>query len=282
MTQVVKISGRRKLWPENNPRPTKIAVLRISNMKKKFTAGVVIVAVITFLMVFTIVSLNIAGIKGFSAPKQQQVTGAKGWAIGYAAMLMEKNHSRHDILAADEINFRTVLLTKIILSHFWGVRNQTELLKTLAWLDEQGGHRKLFDIIGKDVSNMGEEQFQSVLAMYGADMEKKQKLIIARQYYKQLGKKSILGWDYTRCIALCRWGYTVGYITEQQAWDKIMPIARKLQKTFDSWEDLGENYLIGRQFWSYSDTQDTGDLFVAAFNRLKQKKTAPETGILGI
>ena len=206
-------------------------------MKKKFVIGVVIVTVIAFLTAFTLVSLNITGVKGFSAPKQQQVTGAKGWALGCAAMLMERNHSRHDILAADEINFKTVLLTKLILSHFWGVRNQTELLETLAWLDEQGGHRKLFDTISKDVSNMSEEQFQSALAMCGVDMDKEQKLIIARRYYKQLGEKGILGWDYTRYVAVCRWGYTVGYITEQQAWDKIMPVARKLQKTFDSWEE---------------------------------------------
>jgi hypothetical protein len=34
-----------------------------------------------------------------------------------------------------------------------------------------------------------------------------------------------------------------------------MPIAHKIQTVFDSWEDLGNNYLLGRQFWSkaYAD-----------------------------
>lgn len=242
-------------------------------MKNKFIISALIITVIAFPA--TLVSLNIAGVKGFSAPKQKPVTGAKGWALGCSAMLMERNHSRHDILAAGERNLLNVRRTKYILSHWWGVRNQAELLETLAWLDEQGGHRKKFDGIGKYVSGMSEEQFQSVLARYGGDMEKRQKLIIARRYYELLGEKGILGWDYTRYIAVCRWGYTAGYITEQQAWDKIMPIARKLQETFDSWEELGENYLIGRQFWSYSHTQDTGDLFVAAFDRLQQQKDSP-------
>ena len=34
-----------------------------------------------------------------------------------------------------------------------------------------------------------------------------------------------------------------------------MPAARALQSHFTSWRDLGENYLIGREFWSRSETQ---------------------------
>ena len=74
---------------------------------------------------------------------------------------------------------------------------------------------------------------------------------MAKEYYKKLGEKSLLGWDYGRYICLCRWGYLVGWLNEQEAWEKIMPAAELLQKSFSSWEDLGRNYLIGRLFWSY-------------------------------
>jgi Protein of unknown function (DUF1266) len=45
-----------------------------------------------------------------------------------------------------------------------------------------------------------------------------------------------------------------GYLAEDEAWEKIMPAAAKLHATFSSWKELGENYLIGREFWSYEQT----------------------------
>ena len=208
-------------------------------------------------------------------PAQQVVTGAKAWALGCSAMLMERNHARHDTLAAVEITPENVAAMKQLLRDWWGVNNRKELLEALEWLDEQGGHRKDFDRIGKSIAYITEHQFQERLAQCRYDMDKQQELIIARKYYLQLGDKSIKGWDYTRYVAMCRWGYAAGYIAEDQAWKKIMPVARKLQKTFDSWEELGNNYLIGRQFWSYEQTQASGGLFTAAFDRLMSDAESP-------
>ena len=207
--------------------------------------------------------------------KQKPVAGAKGWALGCAAMLIERNHGRHDILATGEITLQEVAIQRRLLRTWWDVKNRNDLLDTLDWLDNRGGHRKDFERIGKSFCDLSEEEFQSRVAQCGNDMEKKQELIIARKYYKQLGDKSIKGWDYTRYIAVCRWGYTSGYIREKEAWDKIMPAASKLQKTFDSWEDLGQNYIIGRQFWSYSQTQSSGHLFTETFERLKNNPESP-------
>ncbi len=47
-----------------------------------------------------------------------------------------------------------------------------------------------------------------------------------------------------------------------------MPAARALQSHFTSWRDLGENYLIGREFWSRSETRQSGDLYRAAYQTL--------------
>jgi hypothetical protein len=54
-----------------------------------------------------------------------------------------------------------------------------------------------------------------------------------------------------------------------------MPMAMLLQERFDSWEDLGRNYLIGRQFWSYKETQENGWLFEDAVQRLRDMRSSP-------
>ena len=65
------------------------------------------------------------------------------------------------------------------------------------------------------------------------------------------------------------------YISEEEAWERIMPVAKMLQKTFDSWEDLGRNYIIGRQFWSYKETQRNGYIFEDAYQRLLDMPSSP-------
>jgi hypothetical protein len=105
--------------------------------------------------------------------------------------------------------------------------------------------------------------------------QKKQQIEYAKKYYDELGEKSLIGWDYCRLIMLCRWGYMTGLISEEEAWEMIMPAATVLQKTFDSWEDLGKNYLIGRQFWSYRESRENGELYDEAFVRMLEMHSSP-------
>lgn len=118
----------------------------------------------------------------------------------------------------------------------------------------------------------------SNLASYtgsGNDPQLAHQVAVVRTHYTRLGKKSLLGWDYTRYVSLCRWGYLVGYLSEDEAWQRIMPKARELQEAFDSWADLGENYLIGREFWSLEETTNYGWLYRTAYQRLLTNPEGP-------
>jgi hypothetical protein len=86
---------------------------------------------------------------------------------------------------------------------------------------------------------------------------------------------SISAWDYDRYVALCGWGYLAGYLSEDEAWQRIMPVARLLQKTFSSWEDLGRNHIVGREFWSWEQTQDRGSLTLQSYKKLLTDPSSP-------
>ena len=47
------------------------------------------------------------------------------------------------------------------------------------------------------------------------------------------------------------------------------------QRIFDSWADLGENYLIGRKFWSFEQTRSNGYLYRQAYERLLHNPKSP-------
>jgi hypothetical protein len=57
-------------------------------------------------------------------------------------------------------------------------------------------------------------------------------------------------------------------------------VARTLQRTFASWRELGDNYLIGRQFWSLQQTRDNGRLAVEVYSSWPTRR-APGTATRG-
>jgi len=195
------------------------------------------------------------------------------WALACAAVLTERNHGSHTLLAGCEVTEQSRVSARTVLSEWWGIDSREELLETLASLDEKG-HRADFPKLGRALCRLNQKTYEGLLRAEG-NPETINKMRIAREYYVQLGYKSLHGWDYSRAICLCRWGYTVGYLSEEEAWEQILPMARLLQATFDSWEDLGRNYLIGRRFWSYAETNKDGWRYEDALQRLLDMRDSP-------
>lgn len=205
---------------------------------------------------------------------QDMKKDVKMWSLGCAAVLNERNHCRHDSLSPCDINKRNIRAWKKSLVKWWKVRSREDLFDSLRWIEE-GGHRKRFNDWGKYIQGLSDEEYTKLVKEKSNDKEKLYEILIAKEYYEKLGEKSLWGWDYCRYICLCRWGYLVGYISKEEAWERIIPVAQMLQKKFDSWEDLGLNYLIGRKFWSYQYTKKNGDKYEDAFQRLLDMRSSP-------
>ncbi len=199
----------------------------------------------------------------------------KLWALAAAGVLAEVNRHRHDMLAGSEPTPEQFDLAKQSLSRWWGIECREDLFRSLKWIEE-GGHRQHFEEMGSYLPTIArtEEQYNKMIAQID-DPELKNAWNVVLRNWHYLGKKSLLGWDYSRYIYLCRRGYLLGFISEEEAWKLIMPIAQLLQQTFDSWEQLGENYLIGREFWSYARTKENGWYFLQAFEKLLADSTSP-------
>ena len=58
-----------------------------------------------------------------------------------------------------------------------------------------------------------------------------------------------IGWNFPRVINLARLGYAAGYLQEDEAWGYIAPAAERIQKTFSSWQEVGQVYLKTRAAW---------------------------------
>jgi hypothetical protein len=207
-------------------------------------------------------------------PPRKVVTGPKAWALAASAVLIESNHGGLKTLADNPINEYTVNRQVESLRKWWGVYNRKDVFESLEWAKNEG-HRVDFETRGAYISSLDEQTYNRLLLKNIFDPEKRYEYLMLRNYYKPLAQKSLIGWDMARYICLCRWAYLVGFLEENETWELIMPVAQKLQQTFNSWQDLGENYLIGRNYWSRYRTLESGDEVVDAYTRLCEMPSSP-------
>lgn len=236
-------------------------------MKKKFLIFIAFIF-IPALVVFADKALT------KTVPDQSPLTDQQLWALGASALLIERNHGLHNHLNTSYITSKNSEGARQLLKQYWDVNNRKDLLSCLSRL-ERIGHRSSFNDMANRLSNLSIDEYLYLLEYYKNDKETQYSIKVVASYFPLLGNKSISGWDFSRYICLCRWGYLAGYFTEELAWEKIMPVAKILQKTFDSWQDLGQNYLIGRQFWSYQEVMTDGNIMVDAYMRLIDLPSSP-------
>ena len=203
---------------------------------------------------------------------QEVPQDVKAWALSCVSLLWERNHDRHDSLAGEVLTDRNMQVRRKFISEEWGIESRADLLDSLRWINE-GGHRRSFEDWSQYIGDMSEWRYALVQIGNVMNANRLCKIKVVRKYYKELGDKGILGWDYSRYIALCRWGHEAGYISEDEAWRLIMPVAWRLQEMFESWEDLGRNYLIGREFWGGG--ADSTHKFEDAYQRLIDMPSSP-------
>jgi hypothetical protein len=220
----------------------------------------------TFYLVALCVVLNLAACSRGPTEEQQR------WALATTGVLTESNQERHDILGGEERSQDGATKQRQLLSEWWGIDSREDLMFVLEWI-EQVGHRKRFAEMGQYLRTLNEDEYNTMLRELAAEDSSSWEAVV--NYWFSLGRKSLVGWDFCRYIHLCRKGYYLGYLSEHEAWNLIMPKARLLQETFDSWKDLGENYLVGRAFWSLDRTRTSGWYFYEAYKKLLEDPSSP-------
>ena len=56
-------------------------------------------------------------------------------------------------------------------------------------------------------------------------------------------------WDLVRFILVARMGVGAGYWRDEECWEAIRPIARRLVRTYRSWSEMAQAYVQARRQW---------------------------------
>ena len=195
----------------------------------------------------------------------------KQWALATCAVLTERNGDCHDLLGG-QTNISDIAE---MLPRDWGIRSREDLLSALLSL-ERGGHRRGYDEWVSHMERLSrEEKGQAKRQAISAGWAQSNRWSVVWETRNKFKGAGLAGWDYSRYVALCGWGHLLGYLSEDEAWSRIMPVARLLQKTFSSWYELADNYAEGRRFWSLRATLKGGEKIRDAINTLLWSSESP-------
>jgi len=101
------------------------------------------------------------------------------------------------------------------------------------------------DLLSGAVGDISDNRREALDRTWGVK-SREQLLSVFQQLIQDDSDRIKIGWNFPRLINLARWGYAAGYLKEDEAWDFIMPAAERIQKTFSSWQEMGQVYLDAR------------------------------------
>jgi hypothetical protein len=189
-----------------------------------------------------------------------RLTTEQQFGLAVSAILAEMNGHRHDSLHCDNPGQSLKAQMREVLSGYWNVNNRQQLDETLQWLNEKG-HRAEYEAMHEGISNAGPDTAdplelleEEVVKKMSADERKEFKRQVACVTTNCPNHSSILAWDMCRLVSVARFGAGAEYLTEAEAWKWILDAAERVRTAFGSWQELSENYLVGRDFSGFSDT----------------------------
>lgn len=178
-----------------------------------------------------------------------ELSEGRRWAIALTGIMTEINHDSHDTLNFDVLTEANKRNYQELLRRDWGIITREELLETMTAM-ELNGHAASLAFVKKIISGNRDFSFNSIFNKFQLSARQYNYLKFTIANWGHYAARTILAWDLGRNIALCRWGYDTGLLTEDEAWEKIMYYARKVQGLYNSWAEYGLDYYLGRIFWA--------------------------------
>lgn len=196
---------------------------------------------------------------------------SRAWALLVSSVLFERNGEQHDILAGAPSSKELQANVKKFLEDDWDIKTTDHVLQQLEWL-EHGGHTADFEKTFREYGRLNEKELDTKLSRF--EDEDDRAVIKARWKHAARAAKfkgGLKGWDQARYIAVCRWAFAAGYLTSDEAWKRMDKVLKEVQKSYTSWEELGEVYCIGYECWRGKPSEAT----VEAFEKLKTDEKSP-------
>lgn len=176
----------------------------------------------------------------------------KRYICAFSSNLIELNNQYFEYLNPAPFSKNNDSKSQSILKNSWSCTSKEEVFAQVADL-EAGGHagsyRRLLAIENKhpnySVFEISKRECLSIIET--------SRLFFIRSMKDKLGSQGLEAWDKGREITILRWAIASGYLSEEEALEKMLPISNYLKSSYVSWEDFTAHYIAGRAFYGLYD-----------------------------
>lgn len=164
---------------------------------------------------------------------------------------------------------------KAMLKEWWDVTDKKTVLETIDWLLNEGQHADadvaLAEIKKRGLDAITEEE-------KGDEDSKICDVFTIAEFLTDVNESTVeelpvtvLGWDLVRAVNVARWAYLCDYINESEMWKEIEAAVDIAKKTFNSWEEYGLSFAVGRGVWrGDTDDYETAEEVIAVLTRQEE------------
>jgi hypothetical protein len=180
-------------------------------------------------------------------PSPEPLTTAQAWALAVVALYPQINGQNPHTLGFNPhlLGFNATTDEAPLLKDGWGITGHDSLIKVLDDLHDHGDHAE-YQNQGIALSRLSDTDLQNLIEEH---IDKVVQIKATRDSYNKWQARTGLAWDICRAGYVINLAYDAHYLTEQEAWDRLMALARDAQANFSSWQELSDNFLDGREIW---------------------------------
>lgn len=166
-------------------------------------------------------------------------------------------------------------LLRELLEETWDVTDKESADEALEWLLSEGNQEEFAEVMeefGETLEGIKEVEPKDRGAWIyeNYEVEEENAHLWAEWYnlYEEQGKLAIAAWDYSRAMSFLGFFYVAGYYTREEALDKALETAEKIQGSWDSWDAFMASYFVGSEWSSEEDSSDLQEIY----NELKAEE----------
>lgn len=206
------------------------------------------------------------------------------WALSALALISRVKGQDISLLGGQKPSPWAEKTAERRLAREWDIHAVDDFDEVSSWLFEVG-HRTDFHAFIQQITGMDAGQVRTFLeetdaGLHGYESAQEQEEVRHRVEMIRSNKDNIryisfMAWDMLRYMDLCRIGYLAGYLDEDDTWDRLLTAGQVLQSRYDSWEDLNDQFLLAREFWSCVEDERDGHVYRKAFERLHDDEKSP-------
>jgi hypothetical protein len=167
---------------------------------------------------------------------------------------------RFAFLGPENLSTTDLVSSREELKRNWGMVDSASCMRTLLSLLD-GGARRQFDhwchtlaehhlLKGttSEIEDLARRLAPEFPQVKKADdsLSLLERLELAREHWRRLYPGGTAAWDYVRVVQIVTTACHLGYLDNGQAWAIVLNIGEKAVRSFLSWEQIGESFVIGR------------------------------------